>query len=132
LKDIILNITPATVDGLERYAVADRSWPAVRPKPGAQVTGMLALSIPQTEQMYLDRFQGGTSTRTVMPASINLDDGRTAHVNCFVYVTNYTDKLDVLPHDVERWRVSELMQDPWHRQNLTYSEAEEAALMSDM
>ena len=66
-----------------------------------------------------------------MRAKFNLDDGRSAEVECYVYVTE-SSGLAILPAEEEPWRVSDLMKDPWHRQNLSSARAEETALAAEM
>lgn len=133
LKDMTANMTPAVVYGVRRHGLQGRPWPAanVTENPGDSIIGMLAFSLPDAEQKNLDRFQGGSSKRQVMRASFNLDDGRTAQIDCYVYVTDKSG-LAVLPREEMPWRVSDLMQDPWHRQNLSSARAEEAELSLEL
>jgi len=133
LKDMADNMTPAIMHGIRRQILQGRPYPAayLTNQPDDEIVGMLAFSIPQREQANLDRFQGGSSTRKVMRAKFNLDDGRSAEVECYVYVTE-SSGLAILPAEEEPWRVSDLMKDPWHRQNLSSARAEETALAAEM
>jgi hypothetical protein len=134
LREIIPTMTPAIVHGVSRQALQGRSWPAAYHTcaPNDSVVGMLAFSVPQHAQNFLDRFQSGSSARRVMRASFNLVDGRACEIDCYVYVTEQRADLNIARKPDRPWRVTDLMQDAWHLQNLAASGAEEMVMQAGL
>lgn len=91
---------PAVLHGYQRVCVHNESYPALRPLPGAQVSGQLVDDLDEGETRRICFFEGDEFSAS--PCYVTLADGAISQALAFLTAT----RLELLdqPWDFHRWR----------------------------
>ncbi|MFM8333492.1 MAG: gamma-glutamylcyclotransferase family protein [Candidatus Methylumidiphilus sp.] len=94
---------PARLDHYARHRLRDRSFPGIRPSPGASVDGLLLLDVDSLAQQRLDRFED--AFYRLEEVTVATEDGATWPAVAYVVREESYDLL--LPED---WNLEEFEQ----------------------
>jgi gamma-glutamylcyclotransferase (GGCT)/AIG2-like uncharacterized protein YtfP len=87
---------PAILDGYQRYAVRDETYPAIITQPGGRVEGRLMLSLRPQQLERLDAFEGTDYRRIDVEVRLG---GRLRPAQTYLFLR--ADQLLQQPWDVE-------------------------------
>lgn len=89
----------AVLRGYRRLCVSGEHYPALIPKAGCEVDGVIYRDIQQPAWERLDRFEGRMYKRKVEPVEISA--GNIIHVSVYVLRTDYADRVQYVDWDFD-------------------------------
>ncbi len=100
-----LNGVHGLLRGYQRFVVRGEVYPAIAPKQGEMVAGVVYRNVPDAAWRRLDVFEGEMYRRTSV--SIDCEDGRTTQAQTYVVKPEFAGRLSTTPWNPEEFRAAE-------------------------